>query len=93
MILEVFSNLNDSMILSDVVRLRLPLLEGIFGACGTLHDGVYASKVGMVLPRQIVKEMVGLRSTVNPCPIPELLFKGNIILLSWGGGLPAKKKK
>lgn len=68
--------------LLSVVHLRLPLLEGLFGACGTLHDGVYASEVGMVLPRQIVKEVAGLRNTINSCPISELLVTGSIILLT-----------
>lgn len=79
--------------LSGVVRLRLLLLEGLFRACRTLHDGVCASEVGTVLPRQIVKGVVGLRSTINSCPIPELLFKGSMILLSWGGGSPCKEEK
>lgn len=57
------------------------------------HDGIYANEVGMVLPGQSVGEVVGLRSTINSCSIPEVLFKGSIILLSWGGGLPAKKKR
>ena len=80
-------------LLLDVVHLRLLLLEGPFEACGTLHDGVYASEVGMVLPRQIEKEVVGLRTQIISCPIPELFFKGSIMLLIWGEGLPAKKKK
>lgn len=40
-----------------------------------------------------MKEVVGLRSTISSCPIPELLFKGDIILLSWAGGVCLAKKK
>lgn len=78
---------------SRVVQLSLPLLESLFGACGTLHGGVYASEIGMVLPRQTVKGVVGLRSTINSCPTSKLLFKTSIILLSWGGGSPCKEEK
>lgn len=70
--------------LLDGVHLSVPLLEGLFGACGTLRDGVYASEVGMVLPRQIVKEVVG--ST-------HVLSQSSIILLSWGGCSPCKEEK
>ena len=79
--------------ISDVVQLRLPLLESLFGACGTLHDRVYASEIGMVLPRQTVNGVVGLRSTINSCPTSKLLFKNSIILLRWGGGSPCKEEK
>lgn len=79
--------------LSDVVQLRLLLLEGFCRAYRTLHDRVYSSEVGMVLSRQIVKEVVGLRSTVMS--YPRAAVKGSIILLLWGGvgGSPCKEEK
>lgn len=54
--------------LSDVVQLRLLLLEGFCRAYRILHDRVYSSEVGMVLSRQIVKEVVGLRNTIMSYP-------------------------
>lgn len=79
--------------LSDVVQLRLLLLEGFCRAYRTLHDGVYSSEIGTVLPGQIVKEAVGLRSTIMS--YPRAVIKGSVILLIWGvvGGSPCKEEK